>query len=614
MARKLPSTEMNKTTPRKGAPPAKRRGAGRTLAALGLLALAALVAYRNSLNGPFIFDDAPSIVRNPDIRHLATTLRENPNTLTAIGRPLLRISLWINYALGGLQVRGYHILNLILHILASWTLWGVARRIFESPCLRDRYGKEAWGLALAIALLWTTHPLQTESVTYVVQRAEILGGWFYLLTLYSVARRAGEPGPHSSSWSVAAVVSCALGMASKETVATAPLLAIAMDRVFFARSWNGLWRARKGVYLGLASTWIFQAALVIASLGRHRTAGFGFGMDWWSYALTQPYYLCRYLWLSLWPSALVFDYGPYLARTVAEIAPYAAVVLTLLVLTVVGLWRKPEIGFCGLWFFLILAPTSSLVPMVTQTGAERRMYLPLAGLIGLGVVALYSFWRRLWRERPRMLQVASAVSLTVGVAALSARTIARNEDYQSELSIWRSVVEQWPLSPRAHNNLGFELANAGRTTEAIAEYEAALRLASDFEGAHVNLGNALESQGRLSEAIDQYENALHLDPNDAMAHLDLGNALTFAGRLPEAIAQYETAVRLRPEYVKAHLNLGTALARSGRLTDAIDQYETALRLEPDLAGGPVSEAIVHLKEQQRQPSNPSDGNGVSTQK
>src|SRR5271166_5964004 len=490
----------------------RRRGRRRTLAALALLALVALAAYHNSFSGPFLFDDTPSIVENSDIRHLATTLREDPqlNAGTGVGRPLLRVSLWINYALGGLEVRGYHVFNLLLHLLAAWTLWGLARRMLESPCLRDRYGREAWGLALAIALLWTVHPLQTESVTYVVQRTEILGGWFYLLTLYSVVRSASATGWRVSAWSVAAVVSCLLGMASKEIVATAPLLALALDRVFFAPSWKRLWQLRRGLYAALGCTWIFQAMLLVMASSGQKATGIGFdvGMRWWEYALTQPYYLCRYLALSVWPSALTLDYGTYLSRSVGEVAPYAAVVLLLLALTFVGLWRNPPMGFCGLWFFLILAPTSSVVPIAGQTGAEHRMYLPLAGLIGLGVVGGYTLWRRAWLERPGMLRAGSVLVLAVGVAALGARTVARNEEYQSELSIWQTVVDRWPINPRAHNNLGIALADAGRTSEAIAQYEDALRLKPDYAEAHNNLGNALANTGRTSEAIAQYEAAL----------------------------------------------------------------------------------------------------------
>jgi tetratricopeptide (TPR) repeat protein len=547
------------------------------------LALAALTAYHNSFSGPFVFDDTPSIVENAGIHHLAATLREDPqkSAVTAVGRPLLRLSLWINYALGGQEVRGYHILNLMLHVFATWTLWGLARRMLESPALKDRYGQEAWGLALAIALLWTTHPLQTESVTYVVQRAEILGGWFYLLTLYSVVRSVSAAGWRVSAWSGAAVGSCLLGMASKEMVATAPLMALALDRVFFAPSWKRLWQLRRGLYAALACTWIFQAMLVIASSGRMGSVGFRLGVHWWEYALTQPYYLCRYLALSVWPSELTLDYGSYLSGSVGEVAPYAAVVVLLLALTFVGLWRNPPMGFCGLWFFLILAPTSSVVPITTQTGAEHRMYLPLAGLIGLGVVGGYALWRRVWRESRRRLRTESVLLLAIGVSALAARTVTRNEEYQSELSIWQTVVDRWPINPRAHNNLGLALVRAGRTSEAIAQYEAALRLTPDYVEAHNNLGNVLESAGRTPEAIAQLEEALRLKPDYENAHINLANALESAGRTPEAIAQFGEALRLKPDYAEVYYNLGRALAGAGRTPEAIAQYEAALHLKPD---------------------------------
>jgi Flp pilus assembly protein TadD len=616
-----------------------------TIAALALLALAALAAYHNSFSGPFIFDDRPSIIENSDIRHFVTTLRENPETdsVTAVGRPLFRISLWMNYALGGLEVRGYHLFNLLLHLLGAFTLFSLARRILESPRLRDRYGEEAWGLALAIALLWTTHPLQTESVTYVVQRAEILGSWFYLLTLYGVARSAEAKGFRAVlAWTGAAVVSCLLGMASKETVATAPLLALAVDRIFYASSWKRLWQVRGGLYGALACTWILQAMLIVVSSGRKGSAGFGLTIHWWQYALTQPYFLCRYLLLSLWPRGLIFDYGIYLSQGAGEVAPFAAIVLLLGGLTLVALWRRPALGFCGLWFFLILAPTSSVVPITTQTGAEHRMYLPLAGLIGLGVVGVYALLRRTWQEAPGRLRAGCVLVLAVEVTALGARAMARNEEYRSEVSIWQTVVDRWPINPRAHYNLGDALGRAGRTPEAIAQLEEALRLKPDYVEAHIrlghalvnagrtpeaiaqleealrlkpdyveahnnprnalvsavahnNLGNALLSAGRTSDAIAQFEEALRLRPDFFEAHNNLGNALLGAGRTSDAIAQFEEALRLRPDYAEVHYNLGSALSSAGRTSDAIAQFEEALRLKPDLGGGNLPEAIAELK-------------------
>jgi len=317
------------------------------------------------------------------------------------------------------------------------------------------------------------------------------------------------------------------------------------------------------------------------------------GMRWWEYPLTQSYYLCRYLALSVWPSALTLDYGTYLSHSVGEVAPYAAVVLLLLALTFVGLWRNPPMGFCGLWFFLILAPTSSVVPIAGQTGAEHRMYLPLAGLIGLGVVGGYTLWRRAWRERPGMLRAGSVLVLAVGVTALGARTVARNEEYQSEVSIWQTVVDRWPINPRAHSGLGFALAKTGRTSEAIAQYEAALRLKPDYADtrynlgiyaeAHYNLGNAFAKTGRTSEAIAQYEAALRLTPDYAEAHYNLGIALAKTGRTSEAIAEYEAALGLKPDDAESHNILGSALASAGRTSEAIAHFEEALRFAPAFA-------------------------------
>ena len=342
---------------------------------------------------------------------------------------------------------------------------------------------------------------------------------------------------------------------------------------------------------------------------------FIFGMHWWEYALTQSYYLCRYLALSVWPSALTLDYGTYLAHSVGEVVPYAAVVLLLLALTCVALWRNPPLGFCGLWFFLILAPTSSVVPIVGQTGAEHRVYLPLAGLIGLGVVGGYTLWRRAWREHPARVRVGSLLVLAAGVTALGARTVARNEEYRSEVSIWQTVVDRWPSNPRAHNDLGNAFADMGRTREAIAQYEAALGLKPDYAQAHNNLGSALADTGRTREAITQYETALHLQPHYANAHVNLGIALAETGRLPEAIAQYEAALRLKPDYADAHYGLGLALAKTGRTAEAIAHFEEALRLKPDLAEGRLPEAIAQLKaalllQQQQRRSGPSSAGGA----
>jgi tetratricopeptide (TPR) repeat protein len=539
-----------------------------------LVVAAGLLAYHNSFTAPFIFDDEPSIRDNPTIRHLWPIWQPlsppHEGGTTVEGRPLINLSLAINYALGGTKLWGYHALNLAIHILAGLTLLGVVRRTLQQPRLRARFGAVADELALATAVLWTVHPLQTESVTYVVQRAESIMGLFYLLTLYCFIRGADSPRPRP--WYGLCVSACALGMASKEVMVSAPLLVMLYDRTFVSGSFCEAWRRRRPLYLALAATWSLLGLLAVLQpkLGVAVANARSKGIAWWSYLLTEPGVILHYLRLSVWPHPLCFDYDGWpLASTWASILPPALVIVTLLGATAWAWKTNSAWGIVGAWFFLILAPSSSFLP-ADSPAYEHRMYLPLAAVVVLGVSALYALLGR--------RTVPVAVMLAVGLGFLTAR---RNEDYRSVLSIWTDTVTKRPNNARAHNNLANDLAAAGRVSEAIEHYEQSLRLRQDNPEVHNNLGNAFSNMGRVREAIGEYEQALRLMPGSPNVHYNLGVALERAGRLEDAIAHYEQAARLKPDYVEAHGNLGNALAQAGQVKDAIEQLQIVLRLTPD---------------------------------
>jgi tetratricopeptide (TPR) repeat protein len=552
------------------------------LLAGALIVLAGFAAYHNSFRVPFIFDDVPAIVENPTIRQLwpvwIPLSPPHDSGLPVSGRPLVNFSLALNYACGGTAVVGYHALNLTLHLLAGLTLLGVVRRTLLQPALRARFGAAALPLALAVAVLWTVHPLQTEAVTYVVQRAESLVSLFYLLTLYCFIRSVEcnplgytSLGGRKRAWSSLAVAMCLLGMASKEVMVTAPFIVLLYDRTFVAGSFRDAWRRRWRLYVGLAATWLLLGYLMVGTGNRGGTAGFGLGITWWAYALTQVRAIVHYLRLAFWPYPLVFDYGgAVLASGFAEIAPAAAILGALLAGTIVALRRWPVIGFAGAWFFAILAPTSSVVP-VADTMFEHRMYLPLVAVVALAVLGGFALAGR------RSLVVCAALAVGLGWA-----TVRRNEDYRSELALWSDTVAQRPENVRAHYTLGSALFEAGRVPEALQQYEAALHLKPDSAETHINLGNALTRMGRPAEAVRHYEEALRLKPGAADAHANLGNALIRLGRTTEAIGHYEEALRIKPGSADAHNNLGNALAQSGRLDQAIRHYEAAIRLKPSL--------------------------------
>jgi tetratricopeptide (TPR) repeat protein len=536
-----------------------------------VIILSSLVAYHNSFSGPFILDDSWAITDNPSIRHFGSALLPQSSASTG-GRPLLNLTFALNYALGGMDVWGYHVVNLIIHALAGLTLFGIVRRTLLRPPLATRFGLVAFPLALAVAVIWIVHPLQTEAVTYLSQRAESLMGLFYLLTLYCFIRGVESTTP--ARWEILSITACLLGIMSKEIIVTAPVTVFLYDRTFIAGSFREAWRQRWRYYLGLASIWLLLFGRLRLGL-HHQGVGFDQSVTWWSYALTSCRSVVLYLKLALWPYPLVFDYGTDFVRNATCVLPYVLVLIALIMGLVMALWRWPTIGFAGTWFFLILAPTSSVIPLAFQPIAESRMYLSLAAVIGLIVLGLNR-----WIGR-RSLILFAAMALGLGWL-----TIQRNKDYRSELAIWNDTVTKCPDDARAHYTLGCVLMSLRRSQEAIAQYEVALRIDPNYAEAHNNLGGVLAMiPGRLPDAIPEYEAAVRIKPNLAEAHFNLGDALaTIPVRLPDAISEYEAALRIRPDYVEAHSNVGSVLLRiPGRLPDAISHYEAVLRIRPDLA-------------------------------
>ena len=382
-----------------------------------IIVAATIAAYHNSFSVPFVFDDGPAIVENSTLRHLwpPWTALSPPHGqgLTVEGRPLLNFSLALNYAIGGTSSQGYHVVNLIIHALAALTLFGLVRRTLSA--LNSQLSTS---VALATALLWAVHPLQTESVTYVVQRTESLMGLLYLLTLYAFVR----------GWFAVSLAACLLGMATKEVMVSAPLMVLLYDRTFVAGSFRAAWRQRGKFHLGLASTWIVLGLLVLGAGNRGGTIGASAGVTWWQYAMCQSRAVIHYLQLALWPDPLIFDYGPDFVM-LREIAPYALLFGALLALTAFALWRRPALGFLGAWFFVILAPTSSVVGGTRQMLAEHRMYLSLAAVVVLVVLGAHTWLGR----RAGWWFAALAV-------ALGTTTIRRNHDYRSELALYTDTV------------------------------------------------------------------------------------------------------------------------------------------------------------------------------
>lgn len=557
-------------------PPSPPRELRTALAAVVIVGVAVL-AYLNSFGGPFVLDDVESIAENPTIRHLSTALMPPAGSgMTVGGRPIVNLTLALNYALGGESVAGYHVFNLLIHVGTALVLFGLVRATFRSRTLVPRYGDRAAAFGLVVAVLWAAHPLASAAVTYLVQRAESLVAFFYLLTLYAFARSSSAAKP--LRWQIVAVAACLVGMATKEVMVSAPLLVLLYDRTFVAGTFREALRLRRWLYAALAATWLPLIALVLGTANRGGSAGFGTGISPWAYALTQLGAIGHYLRLAVWPNPLVFDYGVHVASGIGEVLAGALVVSAAVAATGWALRRHPALGFVGTLFFAVLAPSSSIVPIATQTAGEHRMYLPLAAVIAALVFAAARLIGR------HGILVAATVAL-----AFTALTARRNEDYRTGLALWWDTAAKLPGNGRAQASVGGALTALGRAQDAVPHFETALRLAPNDPAIHTKFGYTLDQLGRHGEAIAQYEQSLALRPNHAITLENLGNALAGVGRLAEARTRLEAAVQRAPQSAAVHCDLGIVLFQLGRqaappdaslLQQAITEYREALRLDP----------------------------------
>lgn len=538
---------------------------------MAAIAAVAAAAYANALRNPFVFDDASTVVTNQTIGDLWTSLQDGPVQSATAGRPLVNLTLAINHAIGGVAPFGYHAGNLLTVVLCGWLLYGIVRRLLTLPAMSDAAGTHAQTIAAIVALLWTVHPLNTEVVNYVTQRTESLMGLAYLGAVYAGLR--GMTSERRAGWYVVSILACAAGMACKESMVTAPVAILLIDAALVAGTLGGALRARRLYYVGLFATWLVLALFIVEG-PRFRSAGFASGVDPWTYLLNQAPMITRYLRLVLLPFGLVLDYGLPRTLTLSEVLLPGIVIVGLLVSTVAA-WRfAPRSALAATLVFVLLAPTSSIVPIATEVGAERRMFLPLAVLLAFAVIAL----ARVLRER-RARTVALGLAVAVG-AGWFVLTIRRNAEYRSDVGLWQTVIERWP-QPRAHYNLGIALKAAGRRSEAIAEYREA---ATTIPEAQYALGFELQADGRYDEAIDRYRTFIREKPLDVQvpkAYHQIGRALMATGRLDEAAVAFRDALARSPGHADSLAGLGDTLMAQEKFDEAVTTYREFLSRNPN---------------------------------
>ena len=483
-------------------------------AAAGVLFLAAAIVavYGRAVHAPFIYDDVESIVNNRSIRELWPLWGDAPSSgplrpdvgTPMSARPLVNLSLAVNYHFGQLDPTGYHVFDIVVHLLSALLLWLVVGRILRLEHFHRRFDRIAGPLGFCVALVWAVHPLATEAVVYVTQRTELMMALFYLATLYASLRYWDASGACGrAAWLAVAAAACVLGAFSKEMIASVPAVVLLLERTLIAGSFKSALRRSWPLYVCLTLCWLVLVAINFHG-PRTPLAGFGLGVPataWW---LTQTKVLFLYLKLVIWPWPLVIHYNmPYL-QTIGQAWPWLLGVGLLGLATVWLIWRHSAVGFALATVVAVLSPTL-FVPLVGEVAVERRVYLPLAALVPLAVIGGWIVLQRLAGRLAPALGVA-AVAVLAGVLALvGSRRLAA---YESELMIWQDAAVHQPDNPIVHVNLGILLNKAGRIQQGTQHLERAVQLAPKMSLTQFSLARAYDEAGRSADAIDHYRAAL----------------------------------------------------------------------------------------------------------
>ncbi len=538
-----------------------------------LLAMLATLIYSNTFSVPFVFDDVRNVIENSRIKELRNFLDFSGSRYMGF------LSFALNYHFGQLNPFGYHLVNLFIHVTNGFLVYLLVLLLFRTPTIVscDMKVPSSW-IAFATALLFISHPIQTQAVTYIVQRFASLATLFYLLAVVSYMKWRQAESKEGYLWYGFALLSTILAMKTKEISFTLPAMLLLIEKVFFRRREGKQWIALVP----------FLVTLLIIPFSRIDVVGGaenGFAQETTEigrskYLFTQFRVIITYVRLLLFPmnQNLDYDYPIYRSLFDPSVSMSVLFLSVLLVLAIYFVFISSSalfrlIGFGILWFFLALSIESSIIP-IRDVIFEHRLYLPSIGFFMVFSLFFFSTWDRMNWYIPAFVSIVFIFSIA---------TYRRNNVWIEELTLWQDVVSKSPMKARGHNNLGDVFSRDNKIEEAIAHYAEALRIDPDYINAHINIGVDLEREGKLQEAEAHYREALQIDPQFRKLYFNLGLVLMKQERLDQAAEFLQKALQLDPEFVLAHNLLGEVFGHQGRLADAMMHYSEALRMNPHFA-------------------------------
>jgi tetratricopeptide (TPR) repeat protein len=622
--------ELNECDPISGASTGNRfwnaeMGVGkfRLVAFTGIILIGWLL-YGHTLSFPFQFDDEQYLTRNPLIKDLSTfayfsdissfavmtsRMGLDPDlSFNFILRPLAYLTFHLNYVTDGLNPRGFRAVNIAVHCANAILVFLVLSQLLgRIPSRRTVTSFSLQLIPLTTALLFLVHPLQTESVTYIVQRFTSLGALFYLGTiwLYLLAGNAGSR-LRSITLHCAALLALIAGMLTKETIFTAPFALLFLDLILLR---TPLVKVVKRVWPYLLCLPIIPTLVLLTSSGAnggstslHSAMNIVNGSAdpnyQYLYALTQPAVVLNYLGLIVCPAHLCIDPDFRLASSFFE----AKVLGSILAIAglIAGAWlcqrklrddaRWSLLFGMVVFFFVALVVSSSIIPL-PDLMAEHRCYLASFAALAALVCAADILRTRLLKFR--VLKHAIPLGLAAWVIVLAAATMMRNEVWRTELDMWKDAVAKSPYKARPWENLGVCYFQEGNLDEATECLKKAIVVDPDYIRPYRQLGILRNIRGRYARSLEVSHAGLAISPNDFQILYNVGIAHCALGRLEEGIEALNKSVAVCDRYAPAHVSLGRVWHHVRRYDMALKHYQIAAELGSDDES--VRTAIFHLE-------------------
>ncbi len=545
-----------------------------------LLAAATLLLYANTFNSPFALDDYHNILANKPIRVTELTFASLKNTAQNSlikNRPVANISLALNYYFHQYDVTGYHVVNTVIHMINAILLYLFIQytlQLLPRPASRLEIN---W-IAFSAALLWLVHPLQTQSVTYIIQRMNSLASLFYLLSfIFYIRARISKKTIIRIIFAFGSLSAGLLAIGSKENGVMLPLFIILYEWYFFQ---DLRIHFKKQHYAALFLVLLFLAGAVFFYLGPNPLkiissySGRDFTLQ--ERLFTQLRVVLLYVSLVFFPlpSRLTLEHDFAISHSMTDplTTLFSGIMLLgLLTSAVFSAKRHRLLSFCLLWFCGNLLIESSIIPL--EIIFEHRTYLPSMMLILLPVMFAHNILAN---------NTFKTLLLVAAVVLLAFWTHERNSIWDNEISLWSDIAQKAPNKPRAQMNLGIILSKEGRMEEAMVYLNRAVKLDPGYDLSHYSLGDALMKQGKYIEASESYSRALQIKPQNSLARFNLGKSLAAAGKHQNAVYHYQLAAG-KDQFIshQVYYFMGNSLYQLGRYSEAIEAYTKALREKPD---------------------------------